>query len=90
MMNAETIEMNSLKLEDTLTKKCKELQQIISDRTKELKIVSEQLSIVRHINQQNNINKEDEIFSLNVILLFSFMRIVRHILYLLTHVHNTL
>lgn len=47
-------------LEDSLQRKCTELQRIIADRTEELRVVSEQLCIARNANQQTNDPQYDQ------------------------------
>lgn len=54
-------------LEDSLQKKCSQLQQIIADRTEELRLVSEQLHVARNAsNRRQSDTSLTELCALNV------------------------
>lgn len=61
----ETSESNST-LEDALQKKCSELEQIIADRTEELRALNQQLYLARSNSQQNKDTNLTDLSSLNV------------------------
>lgn len=67
-------------LEDSLQKKCTELQEIIADRTEELRVISEQLHIVRKANLQKGDSQYDPLTTVIMVNIFYCTRLLNLVL----------